>query len=250
MSKKSLKGKRAIVVGGSGSVGSQIVESLADSGAKVLAVGRNVDSLKQLQKKVNETEILAADITQQDVAQKLIEDYDTDIVVVSIGSLARMAPIQDLEWEEFTQSWNVDVKATFLLCKQILRKPLKSGATVIFISGGPGIGGSPLTGSLSGAKRMQLFMADFCQEQSERLNLGIRFAALVPRHIMPSTKIGEIGVSNYAKYMGKTVEAFTAGMSSPQSVEDVAAAVQSLLIDPNYSEGNNFIVTGDGLKSL
>ena len=65
---------------------------------------------------------------------------------------------------------------------------------MILISSGAGIGGSPISGGYAGAKRMQMFLASYCQKESARLGLGIRFAALVPMRLMPETELGKVAV--------------------------------------------------------
>src|SRR5260370_1177087 len=45
-----------------------------------------------------------------------------------------------MNWEEFTGTWNSDVKASFLLCKAALRLPLSRGAMTILTSSGAAIG--------------------------------------------------------------------------------------------------------------
>jgi hypothetical protein len=71
----------------------------------------------------------------------------------------------------------------FLFRRAALRLPLATGATVILISSGAVTGGSPISGGYTGAKRMQMFMANYCQKESDRLGLGFRFIALAPAGI-------------------------------------------------------------------
>jgi len=42
-----------------------------------------------------------------------------------------------------------------------------------------------------GAKRTQMFIANYAQKESDRLNLGMRFLALAPARIMPETELGQ-----------------------------------------------------------
>jgi NAD(P)-dependent dehydrogenase (short-subunit alcohol dehydrogenase family) len=56
----------------------------------------------------------------------------------------------------------------FLFCREALRAPLAPGSVVVIISSGAGLGGSPISGGYAGAKRMQMFLAKYCQAESDR----------------------------------------------------------------------------------
>jgi hypothetical protein len=68
---------------------------------------------------------------------------------------------------------------------------LPRGATVILISSGAAFAGSPLTGGYAGAKRTQVFMANYSQKESDRLKLGLHFMTLAPR-IVTDTELGSM----------------------------------------------------------
>ena len=94
---------------------------------------------------------------------------------------------------------------------------MAAGSVVVIISSGAGIGGSPISGGYAGAKRMQMFIAKYCQAESDRRELGIRFMALVPSRIMPETDLGRLAVNGYAQYLGVTAEKFLENMGPRQS---------------------------------
>jgi len=102
---------------------------------------------------------------------------------------------------------------SFLFCGHVLRTPLAPGSRVILISSGAGLRGSPISGGYAGSKRMQMFMAAYCQKESVRLGLGIHFTALVPMRIMPETELGETAVKGYAHYLGIAPADFIQGIS-------------------------------------
>lgn len=130
-----------------------------------------------------------------------------------------------LSWSQFSAPWETDVRMSFLFCGHALRSPLAAGSAVILISSGAGIGGSPISGGYAGAKRMQMFMAGYCQKESGRLGLGLRFTALAPSRIMPETELGRAAVGGYARYLGISPEDFVQGMRNRQTPPDVAHAV-------------------------
>jgi hypothetical protein len=115
------------------------------------------------------------------------------------------------------------------------------------ISSAAAIAGSPISGAYAGAKRMQIFMVNYGQKESDRLGLGLRFVALAPR-IMPNTELGKHAVAAYSRYLGISATDFIQSMGSPPS--DVATAAIKLVADPDESKGKTFIVSGKGLEAV
>jgi NADP-dependent 3-hydroxy acid dehydrogenase YdfG len=139
---------------------------------------------------------------------------------------------------------------SFLFCGHALRTPLGPGSTVILISSGAGMGGSPISGGYAGAKRMQMFMASYCQKESARLGLGIRFAALVPMRLMPETDLGKVAVEGYARYLGIKTADFIQSMTGRQSAADVAAAVVRIATERAAGNDTVFTVSAAGMSLL
>ena len=125
----------------------------------------------------------ALDATDAAATERLVAEVDPDLVVVSAGARARLAPVDEQTWESFSEPWNVDVKIAFQVGQIAIRRPLRPGSLVIIVSSGAGLGGSPLSGGYAGAKRMQMFLAGYLQRSADAAKLGIRFLALVPKQL-------------------------------------------------------------------
>lgn len=137
-----------------------------------------------------------------------------------------------------------------MFCREALRTPLAPGSVVVVISSGAGLGGSPISGGYAGAKRMQMFLAKYCQAESDRHELGIRFVTLVPSRIMPETELGQAAVNGYARYLGVPPEKFLANMGPRQSVSDVAQAVLDEALKPSSDSGSIFTISADGVAAI
>jgi len=244
-----LTGKNVVVIGGSRGVGRRIVEGAAGNGARVLAVARQEGPLRQLSQEVSGTEILSLDATDEGAPAKVFDALQPDILVLCAGAFPPAAPLHEQNWQEFAVNWETDVKIAFHFLKAALSRPLPAGASVILISSGAALAGSPNSGGYAGAKRTQIFMANYSQKESDRLGLGLRFMALAPR-IMPDTQLGKHAVAGYSRYLGMSEADFVQGMASPPNSSDVATAVIELATNLDPSRGNVFIVSGRGLEAV
>jgi NAD(P)-dependent dehydrogenase (short-subunit alcohol dehydrogenase family) len=244
-----LTGKNVVVIGGSRGVGRRVVEGAARDGAHVLAVARQQAPLRQLAEAVPGVEVLALDATDEGAPAKVFDVLEPDILVLGGGAFPPAAPLHEQRWQEFAVNWESDVKIAFHFCKAALSRPLRAGASIILLSSGAAIAGSPVSGGYAGAKRTQLFIANYGQKESDRLGLGLRFAALAPR-ITPDTDLGKHAVAGYSRYLGMSAADFISSMASPPTSSDVASAVIELAADPDQSKGKVFIVSGKGLEAV
>ena len=243
----TLTGKNVVIVGASRGVGRAIARRTAAEGAHVLAVARNPAPLEQLAKQLPGIKTLAIDAAAAAAPASVFAALRPDLLVLCAGAIPPGRPIHELTWEEFSTNWETDVRIAFSFCREALRLPLSRGATVIVISSGAALGGSPISGGYAGAKRTQMFIANYAQKESQRLELGIRFLALAPARIMPDTELGRFAVESYARYLGISPVEFVAGMSSRQTPTDVANATVELATHFTDCSGSAFTISGEGI---
>src|SRR3954469_24290457 len=157
-----MNAQNALVIGAASGVGQATADALTAAGARVLAAGRERDATDPAQ--------VAA----------LLAGSDPDLVVVAAGARPRMVPIEEQTWESFSTPWNVDVKIAFEIGRAALARPLRPGSTVVIVSSGAAVLGSPRSGGYAGAKRTQMFLAQYLQRAADARGLGIRFVAIAP----------------------------------------------------------------------
>ena len=244
-----LTGKNMVAIGGSRGVGRRIVETAVQNGARVLAVARREVPLRQLAQEVCGVEVLSLDATDEAAPSKVFDVLQPDILVVCAGALPPAAALNKLSWQEFAVNWETDVKIAFHFCKAALSRPLPAGASVILMAGSAALAGSPISGGYAGAKRTEIFLANFSQKESDRLGLGLRFMALAPR-IMPDTEVGKHAVEGYSRYLGISAADIIQSMDSPPTSSDVATAVIEVATNPDRFKGKVFIVSGKGLEAV
>jgi NAD(P)-dependent dehydrogenase (short-subunit alcohol dehydrogenase family) len=247
---KSLQGENVVIIGGSQGVGREMVLAAAKAGASVLAVARREALLETLADDVPGVQTLAADMADEVTPARILAATRPDVIVVCAGATPPMLSIQDHSWETFSRVWDNDVRGSFNIVKTALTAPLASGSTVVLVSSGAALAGSPISGSYAGAKRMQMFMAEYAQEESDRHHLGIRFFSLVPRYIMGDTALGKQAAEGYAHYRGVTMQQFLSRFPYPQSASDVANALITLLTEEPGRPGTIFAVDGRGITEI
>ncbi len=247
MGMDTLNGTNVVVIGASVGLGREVIEAARRAGAQTLAVARRAAPLDALAAANPGVMTLSADGADESTPARVFARLMPDVLVVCGGAIPHVASLQDHTWESFSRNWENDVRTSFNFSKAALTAPLPRGATVVLVSSGAGFVGSPVSGGYAGAKRMQMFMADYAQEESERLDLGIRFFSLVPRAIMPETALGKAAAEGYAKYRGITQAQFMARFEHPQTLADVAAALITLVTEEPRRNGTVFSVDGQGI---
>jgi NAD(P)-dependent dehydrogenase (short-subunit alcohol dehydrogenase family) len=221
--------QRALVIGAGGGVGQATASALRAAGARVLAAGRERD---------------ATDPTQ---VAALLADADPDLVVVAAGARPRMAAIAEQSWGSFSEPWNVDVRIAFEVGRA---RPLRPGSTVLIVSSGAGLAGSPLSGGYAGAKRMQMFLTGYLQRTAEARGLGIRFVALAPRQFLVGTQIGEAAAAAYGAEVGESAASYIKRFPAPLDPAGVARAILSIAAGEEHPEATLLAVTGNGLEAI
>jgi NAD(P)-dependent dehydrogenase (short-subunit alcohol dehydrogenase family) len=212
--------QRALVIGAGSGVGKATASALTEAGADVLAAGRERDA------------------TDADQVAALLAEADPDLVVIAAGARPHTAPIDEQSWESFSETWNVDVKIAFEVGRAALARPLRPGSTVLIMSSGAGLAGSPRSGGYAGAKRMQMFMAEYLQRAADARKLGIRFVALAPRQLLAGTAIGEAAAAAYGAESG------------PLDPAGVAGAILSIASGDEHPDATVLTVTADGLDVI
>src|SRR5256884_689676 len=236
-------------MGGSRGVGRRVVDAEIGDGARVRAVTRQEERVRQLAREVEGVEFLALDATEKSSPSRVLVYLRAGVVVVAGGAFPPAAPLHEQSWREFSVNWEVDVKVAFHFSKAALALPLPAGSTVILISSGAALAGSPISGGYAGAKRTQIFIANYAQKESDRLKLDIRFMALAPR-MMPDSELGKHAVAGYARYLGISEADFIQSMDSPPTSADVAAGALEVVTHPDRSKGNVFVVSAKGLEAV
>jgi NAD(P)-dependent dehydrogenase (short-subunit alcohol dehydrogenase family) len=240
----SLKDKTIVVTGGSRGLGLGLVEALVDHGARVTVVARGQAALAAVKQRLH-VDVIAADVTHEAAAQRILTDVRPDILVLNAGAVPRMGRLDQISWADFSAPWETDVKGGLYWIQAALNLPLAAGARVLATSMGGARSGSPLSGGYAGAKHMLWLMAKYANGVAEQKGLGIRFQVVVPQQMIGGTGVGDAGSGAYARAMGVEREAFLARFGAPMPPRQYGDHLVEVLDDPQYATGLAFGLKGD-----
>lgn len=156
-----LKGKIAVIPGGTSGIGKEIALGFIKEGATVIVASRNEKRVSEMQKLFDdlkhEGQSFQVDISNEDDVEDLMEYVNDkyghiDILVNSAGYFP-ITNALDITKEEWAKVIDINLNGAFL-CAQAAAKYMiaqKSGR-IIFITSGQGIMGIPLMAHYSAAK--------------------------------------------------------------------------------------------------
>ncbi len=189
----------ALVTGASRGFGRAIAAALHADGARVVAVARSADRLDALHEELGDRLIpVVADVADPVVAGTLMEQYRPDTLVLNAGAAAAAPALcRSRPGRRFSRNWEVDVRHAFHWIREALLLPLRPGSTVVAMSSGAAVAGSPLSGGYAGAKATIRFITGYAADESARDGLGIRFVSILPK-LTSETDLGVGAVVAYA----------------------------------------------------
>ncbi len=138
-----LEGRVALITGAGSGIGKAAALRLARAGAKIAALGRTADELKetveQIQNSGGDAIPVVADISQaeqmEQATQQIVSAYGRiDIVFANAGINGVWAPIEELTPEEWDRTININLRGTFLTVKYAVPHLKKQGGAVVVTS--------------------------------------------------------------------------------------------------------------------
>ena len=249
MTSSDQTGSTALVTGASRGFGRAIASALHAQGTKVVAVSRNAELLASLHDELGGRLTTAvADVADPVVAGTLIEQHRPNTLILNAGAAPLYRPLHQHTWETFSRNWDVDVRHAFHWIREALLLPLRPGSTVVTMSSGAAVAGSPLSGGYAGAKATIRFITGYAADESTRAGLGIRFISVLPS-LTPATELGSGAVAAYARRDTLDVGDYLARLGPGLAPEEVGKATVDLVTSAEYAPGA-YLLTPAGLTPV
>ncbi len=237
-----LTGRRALVTGASGGIGSAIARGLHGQGATVALSGTRRDALEAIAGELGErTLVLPANLTDPAAAEVLIGEAEAAMggldVLVNNAGITRDALAVRMKDEDWQAVIDLNLVATFRLCRAALKGMMKRrSGRIINIGSISGVIGNPGQANYAAAKAGIAGMSKaMAQEVATR---GITINCVAP---------GFIATAMTDAVSDKTRERFLSGIPLGRlgTVEEVAACVAFLAADEaSYVTGQTLHVNG------
>lgn len=254
----SLKGKVALVTGGTKGIGRAIADKLKDTGAQVVVIARS-----EPKEEADGLYFIAADLTEtgsaEEISKKIIDRYGRiDIIVNNAG--ANLSPgggFRVLEDEHWISDWQLNFLSVVRLNKALLPKMLEQKSGVV-INISTNAARQPLwemTMSYSSAKAaLNAYSKALATELGPH---GIRVNVVSPGVV--ETPLMLEFIENMAKASGisrdeafkKVMDAVNVPLNRMAEPEEIANLVGFLVSDSaSYITGINYSVDGGALPTL
>lgn len=131
----SLAGRTALITGGGHGLGAAIARSLHEAGAEVVLVGRRAELLEQVCAELGARARWAVcDVADPASVSSLAEELvggpapaEISILINNAGVAGPVAPLTEIEVDDWDQVFDINVRGVFLMCKAFLPPMVQRG---------------------------------------------------------------------------------------------------------------------------
>ncbi len=177
---EKLNGKKVLVAGATGGIGSNLVKLLLQSGAEVFVTGRDAQKLSTLGASLglSNSRMLVCDLKKADQVSSLFDAVSSTMgtidIMVNASGIGIIKPMEQLTLEDFMESIQTNLVGSFLLVKAFLpsMKEAKKGLIINI----PGVLGKvPMAGAAaySASKYGLVGMMQSLREELKRTEIRI-----------------------------------------------------------------------------
>ena len=146
-----MDGKHCVITGGAGSVGLASAKALAEAGATIMLVDRDIAALEKAADSIgaNNTLVVAADISKTSEVQAFVKQAaeswgKIDVVFANAGISGTNASVADFPEDIFDDVLDVNVRGTFLTLKHAIPH-IRDGGSIVVTSSIMGVRTRPGT---------------------------------------------------------------------------------------------------------
>ena len=139
-----LKGKVAIITGGSRGIGFQTAKIFSENGADVIISSKNLVQLKIAANQLKNTTPIAADIRNEKEVQNVIEETikkfgKIDILINNAGIFPRIKQLHEISETEWNEVLDVNLSGQFRFTKFAIPYLQKTSGTIVNVSSDAGL---------------------------------------------------------------------------------------------------------------
>lgn len=121
-----MENRIAVITGASKGIGRSIAYRLGSEGYKLVLIARSTPELQKIQADLGEEKVLIfpADVSDENDVKKIIastvEKWGSINVMINNAGMGHFKGIEEFTTEEYDQVMDVNVKGTFLFCREVI----------------------------------------------------------------------------------------------------------------------------------
>lgn len=184
-----LNTRTAIVTGASQGLGFEVAKQFVLEGANVMICARNAENLAKAQSelatltKQNKVVAIPTDVSNLQqvehlVAATLKEFSKIDILVANAGIYGTKGPIEEIDWQEWSDAIDINLKGTVLQCRSVLSHFKKNRyGKIIILSGGGATKPMPNLSAYAASKAGVVRFAETLAEEVSNFQIDVNTVA-------------------------------------------------------------------------
>jgi NAD(P)-dependent dehydrogenase (short-subunit alcohol dehydrogenase family) len=186
----NLIGKCAIISGATQGLGLEIAKQFIMDGAKVMLCARDGQALSSVQKNLQDlakkpdcvfvktTDVSKLNEVQELVSATLKQFGQLDILVANAGIYGPKGPIEDIDWQAWSDAIDINLKGTVLQCRAVIPyfKQQKKGK-IIILSGGGATKPMPFLSAYAASKAGVVRFAETLAEEVRTFHIDVNTVA-------------------------------------------------------------------------
>jgi NAD(P)-dependent dehydrogenase (short-subunit alcohol dehydrogenase family) len=246
-----LRGKTALITGGSKGIGRATAMTLAEEGANVILVSRDATVLGATADEVRRrsqvsVRTIAADLSQQSEVERVAgEVSDLDILINNAGAIPS-GSLSDIDNERWRTAWDLKVFGYISLSRALYAKLKERRGVIVNIIGAAGERFDP--GYIAGAAGNASLMAFTRALGRQAVRDGMRVVAINPGPVETDRMTTQLKFRANKEHGDESRWAeYTSGMSYGRAAkpEEIAAAA-AFLASPRSAYTTGTVLTIDG----
>lgn len=174
---------KALITGATSGIGRCIAENLSKKGWELILTGRNEDMLKKLQKKLGRTEIITADLSDENDVFRVYDfcrDRKINLLVNNAG-YGIFGRFDETDLANELAMINVNIKAVHILTKLFLRDFRKRNhGRILNVASSAGFLTGPLLSSYYASKNYVVRLSFAIAEELRREKSAVTITVLCP----------------------------------------------------------------------